>query len=405
MAQPTACSSTAPYTLLPRHVGLKYGPGQNAIEWDPISGRTATELQRRVQIEKLIWVEVPRAYRWIKSFSPKKVDGVLKSMRQLMNELTTELHVENTRRELGKKPPEPGKGTWEFRKTIYDYTNAQKAIEKAADWATQGANAVAVAQTSIDPCLLELLDCRKEEGAKGVLRLVRGNTGFSRPMPIEKLDGERRMCGLLTRLIPIAPAVDKNGRTRRPLTAQQLDLLKAADDAHHANADDVVMRHRLLEATARDEYEHALLRIPEFAPTIDELYTAREADRLTMEADLDHHRWADAVRRLDMADAWDFGTRHAIWHARRATKDDALVYREITIGQPISESLNYNWRDAPSGGTMTMDFRTDASREADASRTAILFDAGRRATSAKTSTKVAAQTTRQSETDRSTRRV
>lgn len=326
------------YVLEPRHVGLKYGPGLNALQWDPVSGRTATQVQRRAQIETLIWIECPRALRWLRTLP--KSESVQKSMIATMNELTTELHIENTARELGPKPPESGPGRWEFRTTIYDYSNAQKALEKVQTFVLQSSNAITAAASAPSREILELLDLRVVTDTKGVRRVAQGNPNYARVLPIEKLDTKRVHDGLLTRLIP-----------RWPLTAYQAQLLHELHEIHHEDTQhrlqhgtpgprSVKAAHRRLEATSRDEDEHSLLRIADFESFVDPTHQADRLAFILQAADRAHHLWADAVMDLDMALAWRFSADHAIWHARRATFDDRLIYRDPTdLGVPVDRAL------------------------------------------------------------------
>jgi hypothetical protein len=318
-------TSTAPYVLAPRDVGLKYGPGLNALQWEPKTGKTATQLQRRVMIERLINIDVPTAYRWAKTIGT--CASALNSIRATMNELTTELLPENSIRELGPKPPEPGPGFWSFRTTIYDYNNAQKALKKVQDCALAGSGVVCGA-SSPPTEMLELLDLRVEIDSYSRPVCVAGNPTYSRVVPSEPLDIPRSKDGLLTRLVE-----------RQPMTATQMQLLHETHAAHAANTafrcggppptKSAGAAHKALEASARDEFEHSLFRIPEFATTVDPSHSPADVCALFEEADVHHEAWMDAVMDLDMALAWRAGLAHSFTHSRLATKDSKVVYRVI----------------------------------------------------------------------------
>jgi hypothetical protein len=316
--------STAPYQLAARDVGLKYGPGLNALQWEPQTGATATQLQRRAMIEQLVDVEVPKAYRFAKTVA--SCASSLGSIRATMNELTTELLPENSIRELGPKPPEPGPGEWPFRVTIYDYNNSQKALKKVQSCAL-ASSGTACGAASPDAEMLEMLDLRLETTGD-VTRCVKGNLDYARVLPIEPLDKDVAADGMLSRLVD-----------REPLTLEQIDLVHATHAAHAANTAfrcggppstlSTSEAHLALESTARDEFEHSLLRMPTFAKSIDPGHSPEELCALFEEADVHHGAWMDAVMALDMALAWRAGLAHAFVHSRIATKDSALVYRVI----------------------------------------------------------------------------
>lgn len=317
----TGNASSGPIDVTASDVSVKWRYSQSLkfVHRPPYC--TASQVQRRAVIEAGNLHYLPLARRFCQSLSTCADN--MNSIIGGMNELMTELLVENSIRELGPEDPpynEPGPGEWQFRDTIYDWSRMLDNLNKIRNAALEQQGVPCAAQNpSAD--ILELLDLTIQAG-KCVAR-----PAFVHPVPAP-FDTNRDDAGTLSRLI-----------VRPVLTPPQLALL---EETHHAHAASTVARcngtpatpgavqaaHAAFEASAINEDQHSLFRMPYFTTAWD---AWSQADQCTIAQAQDdaHLEWMDAVENNQADLAWRSGLAHAILHRRAADIDSRLKYRRI----------------------------------------------------------------------------
>ncbi len=318
----TGNASSAPIDVTASDVSVKWRYSQSLkfVHRPPYC--TASQVQRRALIEAGNLHYLPLARRFCQSLTTCADN--MNSIIGGMNELMTELLVENSIRELGPEEApynEPGPGFWQFRDTIYDWSRMLDNLNKIRNAALeQQGTECASKNPSAD--ILELLDLTIQ-GGKCVKR-----PPFVHPVPAP-FDTARSNAGTLSRLI-----------ARPALLPGQITLL---DETHHAHAASTVARcngtpstpgavqaaHAAFEASAVDEDQHSLFRMPYFTPAWDPAWNQTDQCTIAQAQDDAHLEWMDAVADNRMDLAWRSGLAHGIMHRRAADQDTRLKYRRI----------------------------------------------------------------------------
>src|SRR6185369_14542310 len=124
---------------------------------------------------------------------------------------------------------------------------------------------------------------------------IAGNTTWQLPTLPSGIDTQRANDGLLSRLV-----------ARPALTPTQVSLLHATHDAHAAATQErcggppatpgaVQAAHAAFEASAVDENQHSLFRMPTFTTVVDPAYSSTEVCARSMAQDNRHMAWMQAV--------------------------------------------------------------------------------------------------------------